>query len=69
MANCGYVNCTCGPCFEIALCGKSAGEKHKPEHHLCWECEQAGCDPSGLFSCGWQEAPGGTANDNVEPVP
>lgn len=49
--SCGYVNCTCGTCFDTAVCSRPLGEKHAPEHHLCLECEEAGCDPSGDTDC------------------
>lgn len=49
--SCGYVNCSCGTCFDTAVCSRPLGEKHAPEHHLCLECEEAGCDPSGDEDC------------------
>lgn len=48
---CGYVNCACRDCMEVAVCSKPIGAKHKPEHHLCSECEEAGCDGSGESEC------------------
>ena len=48
---CGYVNCICRDCMEVAVCGRPIGEKHRAEHHLCLECEEAGCDPSGDVGC------------------
>jgi hypothetical protein len=52
---CGYVNCICRDCFEIAVCGRPIGEKHRAEHHLCGECAEAGCDATGQSECAWQE--------------
>jgi hypothetical protein len=33
----GYTACGCRDCFEIAI-----GEPHA----LCWECAEAGCEPT-----------------------
>jgi len=41
----GYHSCPCRDCFEIAI-GETRG---KPS--LCWECQQAGCDPDGEGDC------------------
>lgn len=47
MNPCGYVDCACPNCFDVAVCGCPLGEPHKPEHHLCGECEESGCDAEG----------------------
>lgn len=51
MSACGYVNCTCRDCFDIAVCSRPLGEPHLTEHHLCLECEEAGCNPDGDGEC------------------
>lgn len=48
---CGYVNCACRDCMEVAVCGRPIGGKHRAEHHLCGECEEAGCDATGQSEC------------------
>lgn len=48
---CGYVNCCCRDCFEVAVCSRPAGSKHMAAHHLCFCCADAGCDPSGNSKC------------------
>lgn len=48
---CGYVNCICRDCMAVAVCGRPAGQKHMAEHHLCSECEEAGCDATGQSEC------------------
>lgn len=51
MKTCGYVNCICRDCMDVAVCSRPLGEKHMAEHHLCNECEAYGCDASGKSEC------------------
>lgn len=62
---CGYVNCICRDCMAVAVCGRPAGQKHMAEHHLCSECEEAGCDATGKSECE-NENQRFAANDNGE---
>lgn len=41
----GYVDCACRDCFDAAVCSAPLGEVHKPEHHMCGDCTDAGCEP------------------------
>lgn len=41
----GYVDCACTTCFDVAVCSAPAGEAcDSHEHHLCSECDAAGCE-------------------------
>lgn len=45
MARHGYIECACFTCFDTAVCSAPAGEEcDQHEHHLCSECDAAGCD-------------------------
>ena len=41
----GYVECACATCFDVAVCSAPAGEEcDQHTHHLCSECDAAGCE-------------------------
>lgn len=67
MKTCGYVNCICRDCMDVAVCSRPLGEKHMAEHHLCNECEASGCDASGKSECEREELYG-AENDNEERI-
>lgn len=51
--SCGYVQCACSTCFDVAVCSAPVGQTHKvfSTYHLCLECEEAGCDEAGDEDC------------------
>lgn len=56
----GYCDCACRDCFEIAIASLEDDDTNDGLA-LCWECNEAGCDPKSESECNREDA-----YDNLE---